>query len=270
MPVDFYVGGTEHSILHLLYARFIMKALHRLGHVRDNEPFQTFFGNGMVYLNGSKMSKSKGNVVNPDDMVKQYGTDALRGYILFMGPADQDVEWQPNGITGVRRFLDKAWSLLHSADLANQSSELHESIIKLGSDLNQLLPAYNFNRCISAFMIALNGLANYRLSRHEAEVVVRYMAPFFPHFAEEIWEFLGNTSSVFAESWPSQTKSSASQVTYAIQINGKTKATIVVASTTDQKEVEAQAAVQLAEQLEQKTILRTVFVPGRIVNFVVQ
>ncbi|HEY1074988.1 MAG TPA: class I tRNA ligase family protein [Patescibacteria group bacterium] len=271
LPVDFYVGGTEHSILHLLYARFVMKALHRLGHVPYHEPFQTFFGNGMVYLNGKKMSKSKGNIVNPDDMVKRYGVDAMRGYILFMGPADQDVEWQENGITGVSRFLDKAWQSFAKVDSSNNATSLSPAIQKAYQDVNAHLQRFTFNRCISSLMIALNEV-NGHVNKAEAEVLIRLFAPFFPHFAEEVWSNLGHTSSIFEATWP-EVKIEASQTaSYVVQVNGKLRATLDVLATAEENEVIALASELTAvkSHLEGKSIEKTIFVAGRIINFVVR
>lgn len=270
MPVDFYVGGTEHSILHLLYARFIMKALHRLGHVAHHEPFQTFYGNGMVYLHGSKMSKSKGNIVNPDEIVKRYGTDAMRGYILFMGPADQDVEWQENGITGVSRFIEKAWELFSNVDTASTATDYTDPVKKAYLGIQELLPQFAFNRCISTLMIAINELSSQKLSRTDAEVLIKLFAPFFPHFAEEVWERLGYESSIFTAEWPHFDVKLTSPDIYAVQVNGKLRATIEVTKGTEQAEVESLAHQSVTEHLTGKNVVKTVYVPGRIVNFVVQ
>lgn len=271
MPVDFYVGGTEHSILHLLYARFVMKALHRLGHVPYHEPFQTFFGNGMVYLDGKKMSKSKGNIVNPDEMVKLYGTDALRGYMLFMGPADQDVEWQQNGILGVSRFLGKIWSACQSQV---EGGNIRPAVLQSAQLITKFLNAKHFNRCISQFMILVREFDANPITTGEAKLVLTLMAPFFPHIAEELWQQLGCESSVFASRWPDIADFAEINidVTYAIQVNGKVRATITADSDADENTVVMQAKEieGVARHLEGKSILKTVFIAGRTVNFVVE
>lgn len=270
LPVDFYVGGVEHSILHLLYARFIMKALCRLGFVPYAEPFETFYGNGMIYLNGKKMSKSKGNIVNPDEMVKKYGTDPMRGYILFMGPADQDVEWQTSGINGVARFLQRSWKLFHQVDTTDTTIEpaIHDAV----RSVTEFLEGHHFNRCISALMIAVRSLEGKKLSYASAEILCRLFAPFFPHFAEEIWSKLGHDASIFSASWPESHAKIIDEVTYVIQVNGRMRGTIMIS----QDEAE-QSVVALARDLptvrpyiEGKELLKTVFVAGRIVNFVVK
>lgn len=268
MPVDFYVGGTEHSILHLLYARFVMKALHKIGHVPYHEPFQTFYGNGMVFLNGAKMSKSKGNVINPDDIIKKYGTDAMRGYILFMGPSDQDVEWQENGITGVSRFLQKAWQVFQS--VSGGGDTLHPAIEEAYSQVKTLLPGREFNRCISALMIAVNDIGDTQLNKTEAKVLAQLMAPFFPHFAEEVWQQIGESTSIFTSTWPNITVTAKTTTQYVVQVNGKLRGSFEVNVSDDEATVVLHAQEIVNNALEGKTVIKTVFVPGRIVNFVVQ
>ncbi len=268
LPVDFYVGGKEHSILHLLYSRFIMKALHRMELVPYSEPFKLFYGNGMVYLNGSKMSKSKGNIVNPDDLVKDYGTDALRGYILFSGPADQDVEWQMNGITGVSRFLQRMWKvMLQSLACPQPESALTQPVVEAVTQLTEHLQAFRFNRCVSTLMTALNQLENNRLTKSEVEHLAQIMAPFFPHFAEEIWERTGHTDSIFTTTWP-QVDSKVQDITYVLQVNSKFKKTLVVAPSANEEQIMAQAMALLA--LTEEDVQKTIFVSGRAINFVVK
>ncbi len=268
LPVDMYVGGIEHAILHLLYARFMMKALHRLELVPYHEPFQRFVGNGMVYLNGQKMSKSKGNVVNPDEIVAKFGTDAMRGYICFMGPVDQDVEWQSNGIVGIARFLDRAWRIMTTVD--ESKTEMSRPIEEAYVSITQLLPKLQYNRCISALMTALNSWGDQRMSQYEAEIVTQLMAPFFPHFAEEIWEKLGHAESIFTSEWPHLSVAAQTHTTYAIQVNGKTRATFDITVEADQSTIIEQAQSEVHTYISNKNIIKTIVVPGRIVNFVVQ
>lgn len=268
LPVDMYVGGIEHAILHLLYARFMMKALHKLEIVPYHEPFQRFVGNGMVYLNGQKMSKSKGNVVNPDEIVVKYGTDAMRGYICFMGPIDQDVEWQSNGIVGIARFLDRAWRVMTTVD---ETKDTMSQPIELAyTSVSELLPKLQYNRCISALMSAINTWGDQPMSQREATVMAQLMAPFFPHFAEEVWEKLGHTQSIFESSWPRIEVQAKTHTTYAIQVNGKTRATIAVPTVASEEMVTSQAQLQVLTYLSDKSIIKTIVIPGRIVNFVVQ
>lgn len=270
LPVDFYIGGLEHATLHLLYARFITKALHKLNLIPFNEPFKHFYGNGMIYLYGKKMSKSKGNVVNPDEVVKKYGTDAMRGYILFMGPADQDVEWQANGIAGVSRFLDKAWVCFDKK--LPESEDITPPVQKAYKEISTLLADYQFNRCISTLMKAINETEKQPLNKPSAEVLCTLFAPFFPHFAEEVWEKMGYSESIFNATWPEITVEEDNNVTYAIQVNGKTRATLTVPANEPEGVVtkKAKELEPVANNLSGKNIVKTVFVSGRIVNFVVE
>lgn len=269
LPVDFYVGGVEHSILHLLYARFIMRAMFRLGLVPYSEPFETFFGNGMVYYRGHKMSKSKGNVVNPDVMVKRHGADALRGYILFMGPADQDVEWRDQGISGITRFLGRAWTgLINVRDSQDVSQAVKQSV----GAVTGFIKRREFNRAISALMIAFNSLPD-GPTRADGEILCRLLAPFFPHFAEEVWERFGHPQSIFRQPWPDAAfQDESPTVTYAVQINGKLRATLVVPKEANQPDVVAKARTlgAVKSRLDQGNMVSTVFVPRKIVNFVIQ
>lgn len=270
LPVDFYVGGAEHSILHLLYARFIMKALHRLNLVPYDEPFQTFYGNGMVYLNGSKMSKSKGNAVNPDDVIKRFGADALRGYILFMGPADQDVEWQENGIIGVSRFLTKVWNVCNGPYMDGEKvSQRARSAIR---KIDELITARRFNRCISQLMITCKEFEKFGLTKPDAAIMTQLIAPFFPHIAEELWEKLGHSTSVFASTWPSINSDEADSFGLSVQINNKHYATLMVGlSSTEDEIVEmAQAEPTVSRGLEGKAVVKVIYVPGRTLIFIVK
>lgn len=269
LPVDFYVGGVEHSILHLLYSRFIMKALKQIGLVSYGEPFQTFLGNGMIYLHGKKMSKSKGNVVNPDELVKGFGTDALRGYIIFIGPAEQDVEWQTNGINGVGRFLSRAWTFLTGGNHVNSQDILpltHKLVKSVTDDLN----TRSFNTVVSSLMSYLNEVTKMTASIEDKHVFTKLLAPIFPHFAEEVWQRLGGQNSVFENRWPTYEpeRISREKVMIIIQVNGKIRGTIQAALSVSQEEVEA--LVKKDQLLAGKQPSRVVYVPGRLINFVVE
>lgn len=269
LPVDFYVGGTEHSILHLLYARFIMKALYRLDFVPYTEPFQTFFGNGMIYLHGSKMSKSKGNIVNPDEMVRRYGTDALRGYILFMGPADQDVEWQENGIVGVVRFLHSVWDICAKV---TEGDVINPVIVQTNHAIHKYLDNKNFNRCISELMICVNELKRSGLNRVSAQHFIQLLAPFFPHLAEELWQSQGNNTSVFESPLAIMAVEGRDMIDLPVQCNNKYRGTVRLG--TGLTETDVVTAVkndhQLGPYLNNCHIQKIIYVPGRTINFVVK
>ncbi len=270
LPVDFYVGGVEHATLHLLYARFVMKALHKIGLVPYREPFAKFYGNGLIYLHGKKMSKSRGNVINPDDIVKQFGTDAMRGYILFMGPADQDVEWQTNGITGISRFLERAWKCFSNKQ--STESSLSQFTQNCYQEINELLPRFYFNRCISSLMVAINKAEESGLTRNDAIALCQLFAPFFPHFAEEIWQSLGHTESVFSSNWPIMEVRENTHITYAIQVNGKTRGLLETDRNTVKEDLidQARKLEAIIHFTSGKKEENVIFISGRIINFVVK
>ncbi len=319
MPVDFYIGGAEHAVLHLLYARFWHKVLFDAGLVSTPEPFQRLFNQGMilgyaykdaagnyvhadqarrvgdvVYKGDSdevlevlveKMSKSRGNVINPDDVVQNYGADALRLYEMFMGPLDQVKPWDSDGVAGVYRFLAKAWRLvvapgdgetrLHervqeaALDAATERL-LHQTIKKVEEDIEGL----RFNTALSQLMICLNHLAKLEVLPHQAaETFVLLLSPFAPHLGEELWHLLGHEASLAYEPWPvyDVAKCEEDQVTLAVQVLGKTRGTVEVARGASEEEVvaAAKALAPVARQLEGKTLRKVIVVPNRIVNFIV-
>jgi leucyl-tRNA synthetase len=268
MPVDQYIGGVEHAVLHLLYARFFTKVLHDLGMVGFREPFANLFTQGMIYKDGAKMSKSKGNVVPPLPTIEQWGADALRLYVLFLGPPDQDAEWQDTGIGGTRRFLDRLWRLAHlvardagtdggtidwpsAADCAEDdvarelAAASHAAIRKVGDDID---PRFHFNTAIAALMELVNvgtrllvgdGRSDVlgpdapevrrRAARCMAQAAVSLAQPFAPHVASELWDVLGG-SAVWSEPWPTHDDAYLVQdtVTIAVQVNGKLRGNVEV------------------------------------------
>ncbi len=268
MPVDQYVGGVEHAILHLLYARFITKALADTGLFQFREPFMRLFNNGMIYLNGKKMSKSKGNIVNPDELVSRYGTDTLRGYEIFIAPAEQDAEWNPNGVAGVYRFLQKAWQFIHlSAVDANPLPLTHRLIQSITEDME----TFHFNTIVSSLMSYLNEATNKSITQQDQLIFAQLMAPIFPHFAEEAWRILGQDDSIFHSSWPtfdpSQTIEKDS--TIVVQINGKTRGTISAPS--DATEEMVTQLVNRSDRFKDYPLhnsQKVIYVTGRLINFV--
>ncbi len=276
MPVDFYVGGIEHAVLHLLYARFISKALTKLKIIDCNpkgEPFKKLFNIGMVYLHGKKMSKSKGNVILPDELIEKYGSDALRGYELFVGPPDQDSQWQTNGISGIYRFLEKVWHFFSQEFSENQKQDIfiEKSIKTITNEIETIKP----NTAISHLMELFNYLKKEKeISLSYARKINILLSPFFPHISEEVWQKLGNNQSIFKESWPKYdgTIIKDQKITIAIQINGKLKDTLKIEEYAKQDDVQnvATKRTKVAKALENKKITKTIYISGRIINFVIE
>jgi leucyl-tRNA synthetase len=277
LPVDYYVGGIEHAVLHLLYSRFYTKFLYDIGVVDFKEPFLKLFNQGMINRNGMKMSKSKGNVVSPDDLVKKYGIDSLRMYELFIGPSELDSEWDDSGIEGVYRYLNKLWSLVFT--YKDNFIEPTEDTISIKNilirDVVTRIDNLNFNTVISSFMENTNKIINFAkirgVDKETVKTIVILIAPFAPYMAEELWSILGYKESVFLQSMPSYDLSKIKEdtVKVAIQVNGKLKATLEMV-----KDMAESEAVQLCEdyirdKLINSDIKRKIYVKNKIVNFVV-
>ncbi|MCI5595513.1 MAG: class I tRNA ligase family protein, partial [Lachnospiraceae bacterium] len=276
LPVDMYIGGVEHAVLHLLYSRFYTKFLYDIGVIDFDEPFKKLFNQGMITgKNGIKMSKSKGNVVSPDDLVRDYGCDSLRLYELFVGPPELDSEWDERGIDGVFRFLNRFWKLITSQkDLnAAPSKEVTKLCHKMVYDITNRLENFSLNTVISGFMEYNNKFIE--LSKKQGidietlKVMTILIAPFAPHVGEELWEQLGGTDSVFHQTWPEydEEEMKDDEVEIAVQINGKTKCTISISTDAAKEDVLAQAKEALGNKLT-GTIRKEIYVPGRIVNIV--
>jgi len=276
LPVDQYVGGIEHAILHLLYARFITKALADLKLFDFREPFKKLFNQGMIYYKGAKMSKSKGNIVSPDEIVKKFGTDSIRAYILFIGPAEQDKEWTDRGIVGMHRFLQKVYGLVEknvSNRDKNSDKELtvwrERTIKRVTEDFEN----FQFNTALSALMEYVNAFSGKQITFDLLETLVILLAPITPHLSEELWQMLGHKESVFKTSWPKFNPKlvQAEKITLAIQINGKLRGTIEVDNDIDEKKaIElAKKEINVAKHLEGKKIKKEIFVKGKLVSFVI-
>jgi leucyl-tRNA synthetase len=281
---DLYVGGAEHAVLHLLYARFWHKVLFDLGAVPTTEPFKKLFHQGIILgEDGEKMSKSRGNVVNPDTIIASHGTDTLRLYLMFLGPLEAMKPWNPRGIEGVHRFLQKVWREYIGADGAPHAKIgagpdspelaklLHETIKKVGERIEDL----RFNTAISDMMIFVNALQKETaVSRETARAFLQLLAPFAPHIAEELWARLGGTSPIQAAPWPTYdaVRLASSEVKLVFQINGKHRGDqmVPVGTTQDQAVAFARANPRVAPYLDGKNIRRIVFVPGKILNIVVE
>ena len=273
--VDLYIGGTEHAVLHLLYARFWHKVLNDLGHLSTNEPFKKLVNQGLIMgEDGQKMSKSLGNVVNPDEVVERYGADSLRLYEMFMGPLEQVKPWSMKGVEGVSRFLAKAWRLQGkiSAD-APASAELakitHATIKKVGEDIEAL----RFNTAISTMMECVNAYTKAKEVPQDLFLdFLRILNPFAPHLTEELNSQLGEKELLSEQAWPSFDESLLveSEITIIIQVNGKLRAKLQVPAdiTKDDLEAIAQADPNVQQHTEGKTIRKVIVVPGKLVNIV--
>ncbi|MCK4265113.1 leucine--tRNA ligase [Candidatus Babeliales bacterium] len=283
LPVDLYVGGIEHAILHLLYARFYIKFLHDQGYLSFDEPFQELFNQGMVCtyskLTGKteKMSKSKGNVVNPDDVVNKVGTDALRMYILFMGPPELDTVWQTEAISGTSSFLNRLWLFINNKKNIVEESELNQASLKrfhlFLKEFEERIDAFKVNTAVSAAMEYLNDANNHnlKLSRELLEKFLVALSIMIPHFSSEALETLLNKQLQNC-SWPAFDKKLAEvfDIEIAIQINGRVRSKIVMAKDSSQEKVENKAKEVVARWLENKNIVKVIFIPNRIISFVVK
>ncbi|MCL2577898.1 MAG: leucine--tRNA ligase [Defluviitaleaceae bacterium] len=276
LPVNYYVGGVEHAVLHLLYARFYTKFLYDIGVVDFQEPFTKLFNQGMINRNGKKMAKSFGNGVSPDELLPTYGCDALRMYELFIGPPELDAEWDDSGIEGVYRFLNKAWRLANEPNIAD-SPDTERLRHRLIYDITTRLENLSLNTVISGFMEHTNTLQNIAKSnggipKSILETLAILLSPFAPHIAEEIWENQGNTTTVFAQKWPTydESKLQSDTVEIAMQINGKLRGNIKVPANSAKDDVLSEAKKALHEKLTGVEIVKEIYVPGKIVNFVVK
>jgi leucyl-tRNA synthetase len=276
LPVDLYVGGAEHAVLHLLYARFWHKVLYDEGLVPTKEPFAKLVHQGMILgEGGQKMSKSRGNVVNPDDIVSEFGADSMRIYEMFMGPLEATKPWSTSSIAGVRRFLERVFTiaLRAGADVTSEDSLtrlLHRTIRKVTEDIE----AMRFNTAISAMMVLTNELMKMeRVPAAALEILAKLLHPFAPHLGEELWEMLGRSPSIQREPWPSYDPAlcEEDEVEVPVQINGRVRGRITLPkeATEEQALAAARAAPNLAAQLEGKTLRKTIWVPGKILNLIV-
>jgi leucyl-tRNA synthetase len=274
LPVNSYIGGNEHAVLHLLYSRFITMVLHDAGHIDFEEPFTRFRAHGHIVRDGAKMSKTKGNIVNPDDLIEEWGADAFRTYLMFLGPYEEGGDYRDRGISGVKRFLDRLWASVANARTDGLPEDavmrkLHQTIRKVGDDI----PRLSYNTAVAAMMEYINVVRAHERTPHRAEIepLVQLVSPFAPHIAEELWERLGHDGSVMDAGWPEYDPALATEemTEIAVQVNGKTRGKVRVVKDADQDAVmaAARADVQIAKFItgEPKKII---FVPGRLINIV--
>lgn len=301
LPVDQYIGGVEHAILHLLYSRFIVKVLHDLGYVGFDEPFERLFTQGMIIKDGFKMSKSKGNVVSPDELIERFGADTVRLYTLFIGPPEKDAEWSDRGVEGAFRFLNRVWRLSQLLSkrgalvpVSSAVSGLNEEGVSLRRKLHLTLKkvtedmegSFRFNTAIASMMELVNEIYRYLgeeektlqenervLLREAFELLVLLLAPFIPHLAEEIWSSLGRKGSVFRASWPSYDPNAIAveEVTIVIQVNGKVRSKLNVAVDLSDELLKEKILndESIRKWLDGKTVKQWVIVPKKLVNLVV-
>ncbi|MBT2582568.1 leucine--tRNA ligase [Planococcus sp. ISL-109] len=281
LPVDVYIGGAEHAVLHLLYARFWHKVLYDLGVVPTKEPFQKLFNQGMILGEGNeKMSKSKGNVVNPDQIIESHGADTLRMYEMFMGPLEASIAWSTNGLDGSRRFLDRIWRLLIEDGVTSRKvtehndgsmeKVYHQTVKKVSEDFDGL----RFNTAISQMMVFIN--ESYKaesLPKEYIEGFVKMLSPIAPHIAEELWNKLGHSETVTYEAWPTfdESKLIDDEIEIVIQVNGKVRSKLVVAKDSTKEQLEAAALndEHVQKAAEGKQVRKVIAIPGKLVNIVV-
>ena len=295
MPVDQYIGGIEHAILHLLYSRFFTKVLADMGMMQAREPFTNLLTQGMVKLDGATMSKSRGNVVAPEDIIAKFGADTLRAYILFMAPPDKDLEWSYEGLEGMWRFLGRAWRFVTDAAEESvsgsgvaaagdaSSKRLHRELHRVIAKVTEDIARFQFNTAISAIMELTNAGNDYRrevaagqrdlaLQREVGEALSLLLAPFVPHMSEDLWRVvLGHERSVHLEPWPEWDPSAveADEIELAVQVNGKVRGKVTVAADLDEEQVIEVALTAVSAHIEGKDVKKVVVVPGKLVSVVV-
>jgi leucyl-tRNA synthetase len=299
MPVDQYIGGIEHAVLHLLYARFYTKVLRDLGLVKVDEPFTALLSQGMVIKDGAKMSKSKGNVVDPDELIRKYGADTARLFSLFAAPPEKDLDWNDHGVEGASRFLNRVWrfvtshldELQHTPGPARPLSEpgrrfrrgIHETIVRVTDDIER---DFHFNTAVSAIMELTNDLHAFdtasldgvpsqerrALLREAVETLLLLLAPFCPHLSEELWARLGHKTGIAAAGWPSfnEAVARADEIVVPVQVNGKVRSRVKVPADATEAHLQevALAEPQVAKYLHGKTVKKVVAVNGRMVSIV--
>ena len=296
-PIDQYIGGVEHAILHLIYSRFWTKVMRDLGMIRNDEPAERLFTQGMVIKDGAKMSKSKGNVVSPDDMIARYGADATRMYALFAAPPDRDLEWQEEGVAGISRFLSRVHRLVTKYSGAAGSAgaggattpagqallrKLHQTIAKITQDFDG---RWHFNTSISSIMILVNEIAASEAAIDAGEIspavvaevfrgLILLLAPFAPFFAAEMWEQIGGEGVVFRTAWPvaDAVLAREDEIEIPVQVNGKLVNVVRVPAGSDDEAVKAAALAdeKVKARIAGKTIVKVIVVPGKLVNIVVK
>ena len=274
LPVDIYIGGSEHATMHLLYARFVTKALRDMGYLNFNEPFKRLFHQGTITKDGAKMSKSRGNTVSPDEFIENYGSDTFRCYLMFMGPYDEGGDWNDKGITGIFRFLSKVINVCEK-DEGESSPEAQKIVHKTIKGVTEDLDKIKFNTALSKMMECMNELTSSNtLSDSDKASIIKILAPFAPHLSEELWEKLENSSSVFNDSWPEYDENMIldDSMTIAIQVNGKLRGSMEVSVDASKEEIlsQSKALENVQKYTDEMDILKEIYVPNKLVNLVVK
>ena len=273
LPVDYYIGGSEHATMHLLYARFITKCLRDLGYVSFDEPFINLFHQGTITKDGNKMSKSKGNTVSPDSFIENYGSDTFRCYLMFMGPFEEGGDWNDKGIKGINRFLNRSYRLIQKSN--SSMSPEDEYVCNHTVDyITKNMYDMKFNTCISKLMEFVNHFYDKGITEEYKDVFVQILSPFAPHLGEEMWSvILKKNKSVFNEKWPQvvQSKLKKSIFKIAVQINGKVRTVLELNDTISKEDalLEAKKNQNIEKHLKDKEIKKEIYIPGKIINFVV-
>jgi leucyl-tRNA synthetase len=282
LPVGMYIGGQEHAVLHLLYSRFIAMFFYDLGLIDFEEPYERFFAHGLLIKEGSKMSKSKGNVINPDEYIQKYGADSVRMYLMFLGEATQGGDWRDAGMAGMFRFINRVWSIaekiIKKGGKKSQDADvlkiMHKTIKRAGDDLEKL----KFNTSIASIMEYVNSLYEFEAAKKDigvdaVEALAKLLAPLAPHLAEELWSALGNKKSIHMEAWPEYVAALVEEGEYdlIIQINGKMRDKIRVSKKLERPEIEklTMARDTIKKHINGKEIKKIILVPNRLINIVI-
>ncbi|MDR2349706.1 MAG: leucine--tRNA ligase [Deltaproteobacteria bacterium] len=280
LPVDLYVGGNEHAVLHLLYSRWLCKALHKAGHIDFDEPYKKFVAHGIIVKDGAKMSKSKGNIINPDDYVNEFGADAFRVYLMFMGAYLEGGDFRDGGVKAMKSFLDRLATAVSpgAGPLSDEPPTgsallyvLHSTIKAVGSDIDR----FSYNTAISRIMELVNHATKNKIrSREVSSVIIRLISPFAPHLAEELWEELGNRESVFKSSWPEHKEEHLArpEVEYVVQVNGKLRDRVNLAVGLSNEEIDEKVmnSPAVLKWIEGKELVKKIYVPDKLINLVVK
>ena len=274
LPVDMYIGGPEHACMHLLYARFINMALHDMGHIGFKEPFKKLVHQGMVTKDGAKMSKSKGNVVSPDEFIEKYGSDVFRMYLMFMGPFTDGGDWNDKGITGIARFVDRFFGVVSEKSEVKDSKALAKALNKLIKKVSADIERFQFNTCVAAMMEFVNFVMKNGIDDESRKVLVRLIAPLAPHLAEEGWSVLGEKDSIFNSQWPEYDEKLVvdDTVVLGVQVNGKVRGEVEIGVHTSQENALEIARLNpnVSKYLEEGKVVKEIYVPGKIIGFVVK